>query len=315
MIIIFSNQNDLSTAIVIQWLIKENHSFIRINEEDNVSISKININDGDEGYQLKYKDVMINFSDITSVWYRRGSLSFIEENIEFEESIQKDYVQKDFSIVREFVFRKLGEKRSINNYNSRSVNKLIALDIAKQCGLRIPDTLVTSDKNELQLFLRKHKNIITKAISESPIDLSSHSFFYTEKVSEKLFNDLPQTFFTSLFQECLDKTLEIRTFYLHEKLYSMAIFSQSDKQTSVDFRRYKTASPNRNVPFKLPRNIKRDVIRFMKSMGLNCGSLDFVYTKDKKFVFLEVNPIGQFGMVSFPCNYNLEKVISSYLAN
>ena len=315
MIVIFSNQDDASTSSVIQWLIKANHPFIRINEEEKVSITKLKINNEKEDCQLCYKDQKVNFSDIRSVWYRRGGMSFDEEEFIFDDKIQKKYAHLDFSILREFLFKKLEKKKSINNYNSRAVNKLIALDTAKQYGLDIPNTLITSDKKELQTFIKEHKNIITKAISESPINLESRSFFYTEGVSEKLFNDLPQTFFTSLFQECLDKILEIRTFYIHEKMYSMAIFSQSDEQTSVDFRRYKDASPNRNVPFKLPGKVERNVVKFMKAIGLNCGSLDFVYTKEKKFVFLEVNPVGQFGMVSYPCNYKLGKIIANYLAD
>ncbi len=315
MIVIFSNQNDSSTSEVIRWLIKDNHPFIRIDIEEKVSITKLKINNEKEDYQLCYKDQRVNLSDIKSIWYRRGGMSFAEESFKFDNNTQKKYAHHDFSILREYVFKKLGEKKSISNYNSRSVNKLIALDNAKQSGLNIPDTLITSDKKELQVFIKKHKNIITKAISESPINLESRSFFYTERVNEKLINDLPQTFFTSLFQECLDKTLEIRTFYMHEKLYSMAIFSQSDEQTSVDFRRYKDASPNRNVPFKLPRKVERNVIKFMKAIRLDCGSLDFVYTKEKKFVFLEVNPVGQFGMVSYPCNYRLEREIANYLAD
>ena len=315
MIVIFSNQEDASTSDVIKWLIKDNHHFIRINKEEKMSIIKLEINTEEEDFQLCYKGQKVNISDVKSVWYRRGGMSFAEENFEFEDNFQKKYTNQDFSVLKRYLFDKLGKKKSINNYNSRNVNKLIALDTAKYCGLNIPDTLITSDKKELQIFIKKHKNIITKAISESPINPESQSFFYTEKVSKKLFEDLPQTFFTSLFQECLDKTLEIRTFYMHEKLYSMAIFSQSDKQTSVDFRRYKGSTPNRNVPFKLPKKVKRNVVKFMKAIGLNCGSLDFVYTKEKKFVFLEVNPVGQFGMVSYPCNYELEKVIANYLAN
>lgn len=53
----------------------------------------------------------------------------------------------------------------------------------------------------------------------------------------------------------------------------------------------------------------------MKTIGLDTGSLDFVYSSDKKFYFLEVNPVGQFGMVSRPCNYNLELKVAQFLAD
>ncbi len=51
----------------------------------------------------------------------------------------------------------------------------------------------------------------------------------------------------------------------------------------------------------------------MDKIGLNCGSLDFIVDINDKFYFLEVNPTGQFGMVDFPCNYNLHKIVAEQL--
>jgi hypothetical protein len=47
--------------------------------------------------------------------------------------------------------------------------------------------------------------------------------------------------------------------------------------------------------------------------GLTSGSLDVVLTTQYEYVFLEVNPIGQFEQVSVPCNYNLFKTIAEIL--
>jgi D-alanine-D-alanine ligase-like ATP-grasp enzyme len=52
----------------------------------------------------------------------------------------------------------------------------------------------------------------------------------------------------------------------------------------------------------------------MKDLDLESGSIDMVFTQDGEFVFLEVNPIGQFGMTSYPCNYFLEKIIAKRIA-
>jgi hypothetical protein len=35
--------------------------------------------------------------------------------------------------------------------------------------------------------------------------------------------------------------------------------------------------------------------------------------RDGREVFLEVNPVGQFGMVSRPCNYQLERKVAELL--
>ena len=53
----------------------------------------------------------------------------------------------------------------------------------------------------------------------------------------------------------------------------------------------------------------------MQKLDMNSGSIDMVVTKDKRYVFLEVNPIGQFKQVSYPCNYYLEKEVAKYLSN
>jgi D-alanine-D-alanine ligase-like ATP-grasp enzyme len=93
----------------------------------------------------------------------------------------------------------------------------------------------------------------------------------------------------------------------------MAIFSQQNEQTSIDFRKYSTERPNRCVPHQLPKEIEHKISTFMKAVRLNTGSIDMVVTPTLEYVFLEVNPIGQYGMTSFPCNYNLDFKIAEFL--
>ena len=59
--------------------------------------------------------------------------------------------------------------------------------------------------------------------------------------------------------------------------------------------------------------IKEKILSFAKYFNLNSGSFDIIKDKKGKYIFLEVNPVGQFGMVSQPCNYNLEQKIAKYL--
>ena len=95
----------------------------------------------------------------------------------------------------------------------------------------------------------------------------------------------------------------------------MGIFSQKNSQTMVDFRKYDREYPNRRVPFKLPKEVYSMVLEFMKDIEINTGSFDFIYSNRGEYVFLEVNPVGQFGMVSMPCNYYIEKRIAETLCH
>jgi pyruvate carboxylase len=67
------------------------------------------------------------------------------------------------------------------------------------------------------------------------------------------------------------------------------------------------------VPYKLPDNVEEMILKLMKKMGYNSGSVDFIVDKQFNHYFLEVNPVGQFGMVSYPCNYFIEKEIAKDL--
>ncbi|WP_447951552.1 hypothetical protein [Chryseobacterium koreense] len=42
-------------------------------------------------------------------------------------------------------------------------------------------------------------------------------------------------------------------------------------------------------------------------------SIDMIVNKDWEYYFLEINPVGQFGMISNPCNYFLEKKLAELL--
>lgn len=93
----------------------------------------------------------------------------------------------------------------------------------------------------------------------------------------------------------------------------MAIFSQQSEQTKIDFRKYDPVKPNRCTPYKLPAEIENKIDRLMRRIKINSGSIDMIYSPNGQYYFLEVNPIGQFGMTSFPCNYPIEKRIAQYL--
>ena len=93
----------------------------------------------------------------------------------------------------------------------------------------------------------------------------------------------------------------------------MAIISQEDQKNMIDFRNYNLKDPNRFVPYKIPSFVEAKLRNVFDELQINTGSVDLVKDINGNYIFLEINPIGQFGMTSIPCNYNLEKKIAEYL--
>lgn len=311
MVLIISNSHDRSTVKVIEWLEYYKCKWFRINEEDIVSI-QFDVDDMSfllDGAKLK-------LSEIKSVWYRRGFINshlFKKRKLKLNSNSDdiNNFLNHEYEHLKQYVYFLLSKKKTLNLYNQSEANKLIVMDLASEFGLQVPRSFILDSFDSLQKIKKK---LITKTISGNPRIFYKNSFgiLYTTEVS--LHESSTDSFSPSLFQELIEKKYEIRIFYLDGHFYSMAIFSQNDNQTKTDFRRYNIIKPNRNVPFLLPKDIKEKIKKLMKRINLNCGSIDMIYSKQNKFVFLEVNPVGQFGMVSYPCNYNLEQKVAKFLS-
>ena len=163
------------------------------------------------------------------------------------------------------------------------------------------------------LKFKTDKQFITKVSSGHCLQYFDDFTIFNYAKLVEINKSISDTFFPSLVQNYIPKKIELRIFYLEGEFFSMAIFSQKDNKTNIDFRNYNDDKPNRTVPYKIPKDVEQKLDLLMKTLGLNSGSIDMIVTPDNEYVFLEVNPVGQFGMVSYPCNYNLEKRIAEYL--
>lgn len=324
MILILSRATmDFTTEQVMEWLGYLGASFIRINGKD-ILRHQFRISDnGSQKFSLQLGPTQLNLDEINIVWYRRWAERGTVESIRLEDAPQLEeelnaHRADEYKGLSEYFFSLIQEKNIIGSphHLNKNPSKLTQLTAAKLVGMQTPSTLVTNSKEELSAFYVLHrKQLIVKAIHEAGnFTMNDIPYVgYTGVITDEILEELPEQFYPSLFQEYLDKEIEIRTFYLDETCYSMAIFSTLDKQTEVDFRKYNSEKPNRNVPFELPQELCLKVVQLMKQLKLNTGSLDFILTKEGRFVFLEVNHGGQFGMVSTPCNYQLERRVAELL--
>ncbi|NJL11421.1 MAG: hypothetical protein HC908_18240 [Calothrix sp. SM1_7_51] len=200
----------------------------------------------------------------------------------------------------------------ISSFFKAEVNKLFVLNRAIIHGIDIPYSVAYGSYLIYSIDSISRNNFIIKSVAPDP--MSSDNFGNWWNIYTNDMNDinLGDEDFPIFLQTKIEKDFEVRTFFLDDKFYSMAIFSQANSKTRVDFRRYDFEKPNRRVPFKLPSLLEDKCRNLLNDLGLNSGSLDFLI-KDNKYYFLEINPVGQFGMVSYPCNYNLEKLIAEHL--
>ncbi|MCY0977978.1 grasp-with-spasm system ATP-grasp peptide maturase [Chryseobacterium wangxinyae] len=308
MILIFSEEADTSTSDVVNWFRYLKIEFKLIN-----NLYPANINWVKDGLVIEQDSETLLLSDVKAVFYRRGNMKFSPDKINFVPL--NVLVQKEFDNLSEIFNYEILSKKSINSFNNSTVNKYIVSDKAKKIKILVPKDYIITSVNELQRIMVDTPKLITKTLSGSSIiDIDDTKFgvVYTKLITKKIIKK-NKIFQPTYFQEYIEKRYELRIFYLAGQFWTMAIFSQNDKKTTVDFRNYNFEKPNRTVPYTLPKDIEEKLQILMEELKLNCGSIDMIVSKNLQYYFLEVNPIGQFGMVSNPCNYHLEKEIVNYL--
>lgn len=327
-ILILSRQDDGSTSNVAEWLVRMNKDFIRINtDDDRTKLDYVDIENRELIVDQNGKKT--NLFNTSSVWHRRRGFSLknvsLDEN-ELDKKIlfdtpnyHKRHLNSEYVVLTEY-FHYILQKDvpKIGNHISTDVNKLVVLEIAKDNGVDIPKGYVVTTKEGIKSILQKTNSsfVITKALSQGVYHFTDQYgyYSYTERITEDSLKELPDRFFPSLIQEEIKKKYELRIFYLNEKFYAMAIFSQKKKETVVDFRKHTDEkNPQRKVPYNLPEHVKKGLIGIMKELDLNTGSIDIIVDENNNYIFLEVNPVGQFGMTSAPCNYYLERKIANTL--
>lgn len=330
--LIQSNASDHSTNDVLSWtfFLQENADIFRINDTTVIKKSTYKLSNKEgESVIITSDQGNLQTDEIHSFWYRRGRFSYAESPTKTNDPFTQEIsfkIQANFNReqnhLSNYLYHIIGSQNSINTFQENFTNKIHNLSFARQAGLKIPDILITDDMRELVRFSSLHEKIITKDIEMNPVKVSYDPHYkiaisptvqlltYKDilQLSQK-YTDI-QTAMPTFYQEYIEKKYELRIFYFKDRFYTMAIFSQANEKTKIDFRNYDTEKPNRCVPYQLPEEIEERLNSFMHSIALNCGSIDMIYTPEGEYVFLEVNPIGQFQWLSTNCNYDIERQLA-----
>lgn len=328
-IFILVQDGDATVDEVMAWLEYEGrYDVVRINDTDRIRFMHLSMGNQPTDFEICINEQLtVKLSQIHAYWYRRGQLSYqsITANKTLNpllaESINNYYI-KEFEHSTDMLHFMLKSyvPICINAFHDVYTNKLINLECARQAGLQIPDSIVSNNPEAIKTFFHKHPKCIVKPVRLPGSEALSktENVYYsqtTHLITADEIDDFLKThslFQPTHFQEYIDKEFEIRTFILNDQLFSMAIFSQQNEKTKIDFRNYDTDLPNRNVPFQLPLSIEKQLIDCCQRIGINCGSIDILY-QNENYYFLEINPVGQVQWLSHNCNYPVEKKLAHTL--
>lgn len=304
MILLLSNEADVAVDKVCYWLNYYNVNYIRINSEESVDVlQKLIISNNKVVTLLKYNGEIIDIDAIKFTWFHRGLINL--SNVQTKDKSLLSHWQEEKKIIIEYIYSVLLQKPHVGNPYRYNENKLFVLKHAVHSGLKIPNTIITNNKNDII----SNDDYIYKPISEFYKYQDKDYTHVTEVQRLTNFKQLDDMHYT-LFQTYLKSNVLFRVFIFFEIIYSACLITDSQSvevKMGVD-------EKITMLPYNLPSNIKKSLFVLMKNLMQITGVVDLIYSNDV-YYFLELNPVGIFDDMSVINNYNIEKEIAVKLKN
>lgn len=300
MLLIVTNKKDYTADFLILELRKQDVSFVRLNTEDFPSQISLTLPIDETGLQNAYFKIygqILPLSEINSVWYRRPLDSLPSPDI--QEDIAHDFIKVESRHTLHSIWQLLSDRLWVNHPNKLRIAELkpYQLVLAQQIGLSIPPTLITTHKGDARSFVQNHQEqVVYKPMRYGYVVRDHESdvgLIYTNKLNHKHIEQLETVQYApSLFQKYIPKRVELRVTVIGDVIFAVELDSQRHETGLHDWRKAKLAELPHKVT-QLPNNIEEKCFELVNKLGLHFGAIDLIQTPDGDFVFLEINPNGQ----------------------
>jgi glutathione synthase/RimK-type ligase-like ATP-grasp enzyme len=185
----------------------------------------------------------------------------------------------------------------INKYSAARtiIQKSVQLHLARQCGLKIPATLMSNSPESVRAFFARGGRTICKGFTphvwqkEGQRSVAITETF--ELTSQELPADEVLTYAPAIYQELVSKEFDVRMVLLGNRIYSYAL---TNTEKALDWRQDAGLGHVKAEKIATPPEVEQGVLAFARKSGICTGSLDFGVDAQGQWWFLEVNEQGQF---------------------
>jgi glutathione synthase/RimK-type ligase-like ATP-grasp enzyme len=181
--------------------------------------------------------------------------------------------------------------------NARAANKLYQLTVAGNVGLLVPDTIVTQSAQAAREFWERHRGyVVIKPLSVGYVETREGRIegqIFTSKLqAQHLVDDSLLARCPSFLQEEVRNGSDVRVTIVDSRLTALRLHRHNRDPNCVDIRRGDmTELDYENV--SIPERVCASLCQLMTRLDLRFGAADFIVRQDGAWVFLEVNPNGQ----------------------
>ncbi len=192
--------------------------------------------------------------------------------------------------------------------NEIASRKALQLSVAAELGMRIPRTLMTSSPDRARGFIEElgFGNVVFKTFA------ATHQVWRETRLVRRedlaVLDSVRQA--PVIFQEYIPAAADVRVTIVGGEVFAMAIDTRGTSY-EVDFRvSMKDAATTR---IDVPDELTKRLLALMDRFGLVYGAIDLRHTADDDYVFLEINPAGEFLFVEHRTGLPVTASVSNWL--
>lgn len=248
----------------------------------------------------------IELNEVCSAWWRRPQAFSVPDLVEVN---HRDYVYSESVTAFQGLYQSMNI-RWVNppNADDAAGHKGWQLTMAQNCGLAIPPTLMTNSVEQAREFWHRHPGqVIYKQFIALP-----HTWRETRRLTEADMA-LAQSIALApvIFQRHVPAVADLRIIAVGETLFAAATdVSNGEYPQDVRFN-----ADAQYKPHDLPDDVAGKLREMMRRMNLSYGAIDMRLTPEGQYVFLEINPAGQFLYIEEATGQPITEALASYLVN
>lgn len=306
MIVIFTNQHDLTVDLGILAFRRWGLPYQRINTE--IALPTLTLEREGEASQ---RVADLDFREVRAVWYRRPVFSLTNSDLP---ALEGSFVEEERRAAWFNAFEALRAHPWFNwpDDNRRAGRRISMLSTALQCGLAVPTSQVVSDAVAARAFVRRVGSTVVKCVGAGFRDDAGGraAFAHVIEHAQQVPEDIGAA--PVLLQAFIPKIADWRITVFGKKVVAVRLDSQAELTARVDWRQSERPLAMHWLP--LPDSVMAGLQKFMMVTRLRFGAFDFVEDTTGQLWFLEVNPNGQWGWMEQEAGIPLSDALAEALS-
>lgn len=231
------------------------------------------------------------------VWIRRPEPPVYNPRVS---EADKKFAEKEYREFNQSIFYLLETLPVwvINRYSaSRFIkNKAVQLQLARSCGLKTPDALMSNAPHAVRQFMGlQGGRIVCKGFTPHMWQRQDQRNVAVSETFELKRDELPRdevlTYAPCIYQDMIVKQFDARVVLMGHRIYSFALHNPKN---ALDWRQDAGQGQIAVEIIATPPEVEKGILAFASRAGICFGSVDFAVDTNGQWWFLEINEQGQF---------------------